>query len=58
MSRAATFADVTNSVEVQELLEATYGGDIELLDAFTGALAEGSDSSSHGVLGDLLTARG
>lgn len=36
------------------LLENAYGNDIELLDAFTGALAEGSNLSTTAIVGDLL----
>lgn len=40
--------------DVADLLDAAYGGDISLLDAVTGALAEGSYSGNGGVLGELL----
>lgn len=54
LSRATSFADVTDDTNVQTMLEDAYGGDIGLLDALTGALAEGSNMSSDAVLGDLL----
>ena len=36
------------------LISNAYGGDIENVDAITGALAEDADGSTGGVLGDLL----
>lgn len=54
LSRAASFADVTTNEEVQLLLEDAYGSDVDLLDAFTGALAEGSGDATTGFMGDLL----
>ena len=36
------------------MLRETYGGDIDLLDAFTGGLAEGDEMLSRDVLGELL----
>ena len=36
------------------LLSTAYGGDIDNLDAITGALAEGTMASSGGVFGELL----
>lgn len=54
LSRATSFADVTSNEEVQLLLEEAYGNDLDLLDAFTGALAEGSGDASNGFMGELL----
>ncbi|CAM9989530.1 unnamed protein product [Ascophyllum nodosum] len=54
LSRATSFSDVTADTNVEALLEEAYGGDIGLLDALTGALAEGSNMSSSSILGDLL----
>eukprot|EP00752_Nemacystus_decipiens_P001683 g1633.t1 len=51
---AATFADVTPDADLATRLSTTYGGDIDNLDAFTGALAEGTSASTGGVMGDLL----
>lgn len=45
---------MTADSDVQALLEEAYGRDIDLLDSFTGALAEGNNLSSTAVLGDLL----
>lgn len=56
-ARASSFSGVTDDVALVNLLDAAYEGDIELLDAVTGALAEGSNSSSSGILGDLLKVR-
>ncbi|CAN0421524.1 unnamed protein product [Ectocarpus sp. 12 AP-2014] len=53
---ATTFADVSDDADLASRLSDAYGGDIDGLDAFTGALAEGTDSSTGGVLGDLLVA--
>ena len=51
---ATTFADVTPDTDLAERLSAAYGGDIDLLDALTGALAEGTAAQTGGVFGDLL----
>lgn len=48
------FSDVTSDDDLALLLSAAYGGDIDNLDAFTGALAEDSDLSSGGFFGTLL----
>lgn len=57
LSRATSFADITNDTVVQTLLEDVYGGDVALLDTLTGALAEGSGMSSTKIVGDLLRVR-
>lgn len=57
LSSATSFEDVTDDAEMRTLLENAYGGDIELLDAVTGALAEGSSANATSVFGDLLQAR-
>ena len=57
LSRATSFSDVTADTNVEALLEEAYGDDIGLLDALTGALAEGSNMSSSSILGDLLQVR-
>lgn len=57
LSRASSFADVTPDSDVQALLEDAYGNDVGLLDAFTGALAEGNNLSTASVFGDLLQVR-
>lgn len=49
------FSDITDDSQVAALLDAAYGGSVDLLDAVTGALAEGSDSDTIGALGDLFT---
>lgn len=54
LTPATSFADVTGAIEVQMILEDAYGGDIDLLDAYTGALAESSGDTYTGFLGDLL----
>lgn len=51
---AADFSEVSSSAEVAGLLSVAYGGDIENLDACTGALAEDKDASLGGVFGELL----
>ena len=51
---AATFADVTSDADLASRLSAAYGGDIDNLDALTGALAEGTSASTGGVMGDVL----
>ncbi|CAM9989871.1 unnamed protein product, partial [Ascophyllum nodosum] len=54
LSRATSFSDVTADTNIEALLEQAYGDDIGLLDALTGALAEGSNMSCSSILGDLL----
>lgn len=51
-SRIKTFEDITSDDTVQRLLADTYG-DVELLDAYTGALAESKDDTGLFV-GPLL----
>lgn len=46
LTTAMGFSDVTSNEDLAALLSNTYGGDIDLLDAYTGALAEGSISST------------
>ncbi|CAN0588159.1 unnamed protein product, partial [Laminaria digitata] len=55
LSRVTTFEDITSDGTVQGLLEDAYG-DVELLDAYTGALAECEDGSGLFV-GPLLRVR-
>eukprot|EP00903_Cladosiphon_okamuranus_P015565 g14370.t1 len=50
----ATFANLTTDTELAARLSAAYGGDIDNLDAFTGALAEGTSASTGGVFGELI----
>ncbi|CAN0237214.1 unnamed protein product, partial [Laminaria digitata] len=40
LTRATSFSDVTSNRRVAAMLKEAYGGDIEMLDAFTGGLAE------------------
>ena len=48
---------MTLDAEVATLLSAAYGGDIDSLDAVTGALAEGDSASTvGGIFGELLQA--
>lgn len=56
LTRATSFADITSNDDVRVLLEDTYGGDIDLLDAYTGALAEVNGGTINGLFGDLLQA--
>lgn len=49
-----TFSDVSPDDDVVELLYAAYGGEIDNLDACTGALAEEKEARLGGVFGDLL----
>eukprot|EP00904_Undaria_pinnatifida_P011028 jgi/Undpi1/7055/HiC_scaffold_21.g09529.m1 len=51
---ATDFSDITSDESLALLLSTAYGGDIDNLDAITGALAEGTMASSGGVLGELL----
>ncbi|CAN0457597.1 unnamed protein product, partial [Discosporangium mesarthrocarpum] len=41
LPRASAFADITSNLAAQRLLSNAYGGELDMLDAFTGALAEG-----------------
>ncbi|CAM9534507.1 unnamed protein product [Ascophyllum nodosum] len=57
LTLATDFSDVTLDAEVATLLSAAYGGDIDSLDAVTGALAEGDSASTvGGIFGELLQA--
>lgn len=40
--------------QLAALLSSAYGGDIDILDAFVGALAEPSKAATGGVFGELL----
>lgn len=55
LSKVTTFEDVTSDVTVQGVLEDAYG-EVELLDAYTGALAE-SKGRSGLFAGPLLRVR-
>lgn len=55
LSKVPTFEDITSNVTVQGVLEDAYGK-VELLDAYTGALAESEDGSGLFV-GPLLQVR-
>eukprot|EP00904_Undaria_pinnatifida_P011027 jgi/Undpi1/7054/HiC_scaffold_21.g09528.m1 len=48
------FSDITSDESLALLLSSAYGGDINNVDAITGALAEGTVASSGGVFGELL----
>lgn len=54
LPKATGFSDVSADDTVVELLFAAYGGEIDNLDACTGALAEEKDARLGGVFGDLL----
>lgn len=54
LDRAVAFSDVTRDADLAELLSDAYGGDIDNLDAYTGALAERVLSANGGVFGELL----
>lgn len=56
LSAAADFSEVTSDTDVANLLSVAYGGDIDTLDACTGALAEDKNSVEGGVFGELLHA--
>lgn len=47
---------MTSDTDVAALLSDTYGGDIDNLDAVTGALAESGTTTVGGVFGELLKA--
>lgn len=47
---------MTPDADLAALLSDAYGGDIDNLDAFTGALAERVLSANGGVFGELLRA--
>lgn len=55
LTAAANFSEVASNAEVAALLDAAYGGDVENLDAITGALAE-NVRTTGGVFGELLYA--
>lgn len=54
LAPATSFSNITDNEDVVMLLDSAYGGDLDLLDAHTGALAERSDSGVEGVFGELL----
>lgn len=54
LAPATSFSNITDNEDVVKLLASAYGGDLDLLDAHTGALAERSDSGVEGVFGELL----
>ncbi|CAN0100591.1 unnamed protein product, partial [Ectocarpus fasciculatus] len=54
LSKASDFSDVSADEDVVELLHAVYGGDIDHLDACTGALAEDKEANLGGIFGELL----
>lgn len=45
LSRFASFSEITSATTVQEILADAHGNDVDLLDAYTGALAETEDGS-------------
>ncbi|CAM9782649.1 unnamed protein product, partial [Ectocarpus sp. 12 AP-2014] len=45
LSRFDAFAEITSDTTVQTTLSAAYGNDVDLLDAYTGALAETEEGS-------------
>ncbi|CAB1109758.1 unnamed protein product [Ectocarpus sp. CCAP 1310/34] len=45
LSRIDTFTEITSDTTVQATLSAAYGNDVDLLDAYTGALAETEEGS-------------
>eukprot|EP00904_Undaria_pinnatifida_P011031 jgi/Undpi1/7058/HiC_scaffold_21.g09532.m1 len=54
LTTATDFSDITSDESLASLLSSAYGGDIDSVDAITGALAEGTMASSGGVFGELL----
>lgn len=56
LAAASNFSDVTGDEELAALLSDAHGGDIDNLDAITGALAEGTYPPSGDVLEALLVA--
>lgn len=54
LTAAADFSDITANAVVAALMSDAYGGDIETVDAITGALAEDSHANRGGIFGDLL----
>lgn len=54
LTPAADFSDITADAVVAALISDAYGGDIERVDAITGALAEDSHTTAGGIFGDLL----
>ena len=56
LAAATDFSDVTEDKALATLLSDAHGGDIDSLDACTGALAESSQPTSGNVLGELLGA--
>lgn len=57
MARRSTFAEVTSDATMQGLLAWAHGNDVDLLDAYTGALAETEDGSAL-FAGPLLRVSG
>ncbi|CAB9507447.1 Peroxidasin homolog [Seminavis robusta] len=53
LSAMADFASITKDTYVQALLHAAYGGDVNMVDAWVGALAE--DHRSGSSMGELAT---
>lgn len=54
LTAATDFSDITTDTNLAALISNAYGGDIENVDAITGALAEDSNATTGGVFGDLL----
>lgn len=56
LAAATNFSDLTKDEELASILSDAHGGDIDNLDAITGALAEGTNPPSGDVLEALLVA--
>ena len=54
LSTATNFSDITADASLATLISDAYGGDVENVDAITGALAEDTNATTGGLLGDLL----
>lgn len=57
LQRATSFANVSSDESVQKFIHDAYGGDIGLLDALVGALAESYEIYGSVFFGDLLQVR-
>lgn len=55
--RVADFSEITTDVGIQKLLSAVYGGDVSLVDAYVGAVAEDQTDGTNLFVGPLLQVR-
>lgn len=54
LDAAKTFADIISDETVEALLSTAHGGDLDLLDSYTGAVAETTSDGSSLAVGPLI----